>query len=290
MNLSQLIRTSAPACLLLVASAAHAETPALLEHAARVRLQPPAPAAQPPADDAEALAKKLSNPVADLISVPLQFNYDKGFGPSDASRYTLNIQPVIPISISEDWNVISRTIVPIIYLESPAPGLDSEFGLGDTVQSFFFSPKDPIDGWILGFGPVLLLPTGTEPTLRSESLGLGPTAVALRQEGGWTYGALANHIWSVTDSDDHEKVNATFLQPFASYTWPSATSLTLNTESTYAWDDEQWTVPINLLVSQLVKIGDQPVSFQLGGRYYADAPDDNTEWGLRFAIVFLFPK
>jgi hypothetical protein len=252
------------------------------------------PASAPPAPaqggDAEALAKKLSNPVSDLISVPFQFNYDEGFGPNDAGRLTLNIQPVIPISISEDWNLILRTIVPVIYQDSIANGIDSEFGLGDTVQSFFFSPKDPIGGWIIGAGPVALWPTGTDPILRSENLGFGPTIVALRQEKGWTYGALANHVWSVYNSDSHEEVNATFLQPFLAYTWPTATTLTLNTETTYDWTAEEWNVPIALLVSQVVKIGDQPVQFQFGGRFYAESPDGGAEWGLRFTITLLFPK
>jgi len=248
------------------------------------------PPTAPAADDAQALAKKLSNPVASLISVPFQFNYDKGYGPSDAERVTLNIQPVVPLSITEDWNLIIRTIVPVIYQDSLAPGEDSSFGFGDTVQSFFFSPKEPVGGWILAVGPVALWPTGTDPTIRSEQLGLGPTALALRQDDGWTYGMLANHIWGVTQSDDHADVNATFLQPFVSYTWPTATTLTLNTESTYDWTGDQWTVPINLIVSQLVKLGGQPVQFFLGGRYYAESPDNGPEWGIRFGITLLFPR
>lgn len=236
------------------------------------------------------LAQKLQNPVADLISVPFQFNYDEGFGPRDASRYTLNIQPVIPIELNEDWNVISRTIIPIIHQEKLADGLDSDTGIGDVVQSFFLSPKEPVGGWIVGVGPVALLPTGTDPQLRSEQLGLGPTAVVLRQEKGWTYGALVNHIWGVTNPDDREEVNATFLQPFLSYTWPTATSLTLNAEMTYDWNEDEWTIPLNLMVGQLTHLGTQPVNFQVGGRYYADAPSGGPEWGLRFAITFLFPK
>lgn len=236
------------------------------------------------------LAKKLSNPVASLISVPLQFNYDEGYGPKDAERLTLNIQPVIPFSISDEWNLIIRTIVPITYQGSLAEGLDSDFGLGDTLQSFFFSPKAPVGGWILAAGPVALWPTGTDPQLRSEQLGLGPTALALRQSHGWTYGILANHLWGVTERDEHADVNATFLQPFISYTWPTATTLTLNSESTYDWAAQQWTVPINLMASQLVQFGKQPVQFTIGGRYYADAPDNGPEWGLRFAVTFLFPK
>ncbi len=136
-------------------------------------------------------------------------------------------------------------------------------------QSFFFSPKDPIDGWILAAGPVVLWPTGTDPALRSEQLGLDVTGLALRQEKGWTYGMLANHIWGVTQSDDHDEVNSTFLQPFISYQWPTATTLALNTESSYDWNNDQWTVPLNLILSQMVKVGGHPVQLSLGGRCYA---------------------
>lgn len=246
-------------------------------------------AAEPQADSA-ALAKKLQNPVADLISVPLQFNFDNGFGPKDAEKLTLNIQPVIPVTLNEDWNVIIRTIVPIVHLESVADGISSETGLGDIVQSFFFSPKEPVGGWIVGVGPVFLWPTATDDALGAEKWGAGPTIVLLKQESGWTYGLLANHIWSFAGDDDRDDVNATFLQPFISYTFPTLTTLTFNTESTYDWTHEEWTVPLNLQVSQLVKFGKLPVQLAIGGRYFAEAPDGGPEWGIRFAITFLFPK
>jgi hypothetical protein len=250
----------------------------------------PTPAAPTPASSAD-LAKKLSNPVANLISVPFQFNYDTGFGPKDADRLTLNIQPVVPISITDDWNLIVRTILPVIYQDSLADGIDSTFGLGDTVQSFFFSPKAPTSGgWIWGVGPVFLWPTATDDLLGSEKWAAGPTAVLLHQEHGWTYGLLANHLWSYAGESSRASVNATFLQPFLTYTWPTATTLGINTESTYDWNDSQWTVPINLTLAQIVKIGQHPIQFTLGPRYYADSPDNGPEWGVRFAITFLFPK
>ena len=238
-----------------------------------------------------ALAQELSNPVASLISVPFQFNWDTGIGPKDADRAILNIQPVYPFSLNDDWNLISRTILPVSYLGSTADGVDSAFGLGDAVQSFFFSPKKPTGGgWITGYGPVLLLPTATEDAFKSKQWGVGPTAVALRQHDGWTYGALANHIWGVNNPDDREQISATFLQPFLVYTTPTAVSYSLNTESTYDWKSEQWTVPINVSVSKLTSLGKQKVSLQLGGRYYADAPDGGPDWGLRFTATLLFPK
>ncbi len=249
-------------------------------------------AAPPPAaSDSEAeLAKKTLNPVANLISVPFQYNADFGIGPHNASRSTLNIQPVIPVTLTPDWNLIIRTIVPVIYAASPADGVSSNWGLGDTTQSFFFSPVQPIGGWILGVGPAFLWPTGTDTSLGTGKWGAGPTAVALRQEKGWTYGILANQIWSYAGDSDRQAVNATFLQPFISYTFPTYTSIGLNTESTYDWTNHQWTVPLNLTVTQILKIAKLPVSVQLGGRYYAEGPSGGPEWGLRFVFTFLFPK
>jgi len=239
------------------------------------------------------LAKKLSNPVAALISVPFQLNFDQDFGPAeDGKKWALNVQPVVPITINEDWNVISRTILPIVYQDDLAPGSGSQFGLGDTVQSLFFSPKAPTSGgWIWGAGPALLLPTGTDDLLGADQWAVGPTAVVLKQERGWTYGALANHLWSVAGDDDRGDVNATFLQPFLSYTTPTAWTYTLNTESTYDWEGEEWSVPLNLLVTKVTRVGGQLVSVGGGLRYWADAPDNGPEGlGVRVVVALLFPR
>jgi hypothetical protein len=241
------------------------------------------------------LAKKLQNPVANLISVPLQNNFDWGGGPNDDGfRYTLVAQPVIPISLSEDWNVISRTILPYVYQESQfdeAVFGKSQSGLADTVQSFFFSPVNPTKGgWIWGAGPVLQIPTATDDLLGEEKWGAGPTAVILKQQGPWSYGVLANHIWSFAGEDSRADVNRTFLQPFVSYTTKTFTTFGVNSESTYDWDRSQWNVPINVAVQQLLKIGKLPVALQLGGRYYAEGPSAGPEWGLRFQVTLLFPK
>jgi len=235
------------------------------------------------------LAIQLSNPVADLISVPLQSNFD--FGPGDGSdgfRYTLNVQPVVPFALSEEWNLITRTIVPIIHQEDVI-GDGSETGLGDVLASQFFSPRRA-GPWIWGVGPVFLLPTATESELGSEKWGAGPTGVVLRQDGPWTFGILANHVWSFAGDDDRAEVNQTFLQPFATYTFPSGFGFVLNTESTYDWRAEEWTVPIFAGVTQVLHVGKLPISLQLGGRAWTDGGDTAPDWGIRFNVVFLFPE
>ena len=245
------------------------------------------PLPSPAQESADELARKLSNPVASLISVPLQFNYDETFG-DEGYRYTMNAQPVIPVSISEDWNMISRTIIPITYQKDVRPGTD-QAGFGDTVQSIFFSPKEPTDGGLIwGVGPAALIPTGTDD-LGADTWAIGPTGVFLWQKSGWTYGALVNHLVDVGGSHRVD-INSTFLQPFVARGFPGGKTLAINTESTYDWEAEQWTVPVNIMYSKVSRIGSQIVSYQGGVRGYLDTPDGGPDWGLRFAFTLLYPK
>ena len=248
------------------------------------------------AESEEELAKATQNPIAALISVPLQYNYDQNIGPQrTGTKNYINVQPVIPILISEEWNMISRTIVPLVTQSDIAAGSGTQSGVGDVTQSLFFSPKKPTDsGLIWGVGPVFLLPTASNDLLGGEKWGLGPTAVLLKQESGWTYGMLANHIWSVAGTSSRPAISSTFLQPFLSFTTKSYTTYGVNTESTYSWktnNSTPWSVPINLSVTQLLKVGNQRFTLQAGARYWADSPDAGAHgWGARFAVTFLFPK
>jgi hypothetical protein len=248
------------------------------------------PATGPAAADADALAMQLSNPVAALISVPFQFNWDTGLG-ADGSRTTLNFQPVVPFSMGDDWNVISRTIVPVIWQDDVAPGGGSQSGFGDVLQSVFFSPKAPTEsGWIWGVGPAFLLPTGSSD-FTLDQWAVGPTAVALKQTAaGWTYGMLVNQLWAVSNSGRLPDVDATFMQPFLTKRVGPGRTLGLNLEATYDGNSSQWTVPVNASLSQVLPIGGQLVSIGLGGRAYLDAPRGGPDWGLRLTVTLLYPR
>ena len=240
------------------------------------------------------LATQLANPLAALISLPIQANYDDGFGmDGNGERWLINVQPVIPFSLNDDWNIISRTIVPIIDQSNYTNSDFNESGLGDVLQSVWASPSEPsASGWIWGVGGAFLLPTASDDVLGGGKWGAGPTAVALKQSGPWTIGGLTNHISSFAGDSDRNYVNSTFIQPFITYITDTKTTLALNTESSFDWRTNTWSIPINLMVSQMIKVGGQPLQLQVGARYWAASPHEEQEdtFGFRMAVIFLFPK
>ena len=238
------------------------------------------------------LAQELTNPLADLVTVPIQMNFDSDIGSSDdGSKVTTNIQPVIPFDVGRDLNLITRTIIPVVAQEDIFPGAGSQFGLGDINMSLFFSPKQPTSGGILwGVGPVFLLPTATNSKLGAEKWGTGPGVVALTMRGPWTVGILANHIWSFAGDNDRQDISNTFMQPFVAYTWPSAWTVSLLTESSYNWKSEKWSVPVNAAVSRLVRFGRLPVSLQGGVGYWVESPASGPEgWRFRLQANLVLP-
>lgn len=232
----------------------------------------------------------LANPIASLTLLPIQVNYDAEIGPErDGSRITTNIQPVTPFKLDSQWSLVVRTIVPIISQHDVFPTSGDQFGLGDSLQSFFFVPQT-VGGFTWGAGPALLWRTGTDELLTSGKWAAGPTAVALQQTGPWTVGVLANHIWSFAGDEDRQDLSSTFIQPFVAYAASGGWTYTLNTESSYDWKAEQWSVPVSFQIAKLTKLGDQPVQLTGGVRYWAESPDSGPhEWGGRLALTFIFP-
>lgn len=242
------------------------------------------------------LAKAAQNPIADMISLPFQNNTNFDVGPREKTQNILNIQPVVPFDLNPEWNLITRTIIPVISQPGFAAGQDRTEGIGDIQFSAFFSPKQPTaTGWIWGAGPIVQFDSATEDELGAGRTGLGPTAVALKFEGPWAYGALINNVWSVDSDDDRDDVNIMLLQPFVNYNFPDKPGryLTFAPIITANWEadsDDQWTVPLGLGIGQIMRWGEQPVNLQASAYNNVEAPDNGAEWQLRLQMQFLFPR
>jgi len=251
---------------------------------------PPAGAAL----SAEELAKLAQNPIANLISVPFQNNTNFGYGPEDGTQNILNIQPVIPITLNKDWNLITRTIFPLIWQPDLGPQQDSTFGLGDTQFSAFLSPSDASSGWIWGVGAIAQLPTHTDSALGNENWGLGPTAVVLRldKDSPWVYGMLINNVWSLGTSTSAPAYNNGLIQPFVNYNLPGGTYISSSPILTVDWEaeGEQWTVPLGAAIGHIFHLGRLPVNAQIGAYANVVKPDDGPDWQLRAQVQLMFPK
>jgi hypothetical protein len=269
---------------------------------------------KPTAEDTGDLQKATQNPVASLISVPLQNNTNFGIGPFDRNQNVLNIQPVIPVPMSKNWNLIIRWITPVIW--QPAPGTANlevfgieentpaflaardvqqnagVFGFGDMTPTFFLSPAKP-HRLIWGAGPVFVLPTATSEVLGQGKLSMGPSIVALVQPGHWTVGALINNVWSVAGPSDRSAVNQMTLQYFINYNLKKGWYLSSSPVITANWKAASanvWTVPVGGGVGRVFRLGFQPVNVSL--QFYGNAvhPPSGSPWGMRLQMAFLYPK
>jgi hypothetical protein len=270
--------------------------------------------AQQPTGDTGGLQKEAQNPVAGLISVPIQNNTNFGIGPFGRNQNVLNIQPVIPINVSPTWNLIIRWITPIV--SQPAPGTANlevfgieentpayfaatdvqahagVFGFGDMTPTFFFSPAKP-HKLMWGSGPMFTLPTATGRVLGQGKLSMGPSIVALVQPGPWTVGALVNNIWSVAGSGGRANVNQMSLQYFINYNLKKGWSLSMSPTITANWQASSgnvWTVPVGGGVARVFRLGYQPVNASVAFFGNAVHPQHGSPWGMRLQISFLFPK
>ena len=246
---------------------------------------------KPTADDAAAIAKKLANPIGALISVPFQNNMDLGIGENNGTKNTLNFQPILPFSLSKKYSLITRYIVPIIAQYDITGEGTQQSGLSDALVSGWISNAVVKKGFVWGLGGAFLVPTATDELLGTKKLGIGPTAIALKQSKGWTVGALVNQIWSVAGDADRSDVNQMYIQPFVTHNWKSGAGLTVNSETTFNWESNSTNAYINIMAGGLTKFGNQLVQLQVGPRFHVAAPEGaKSTFGVRTAMIFVFPK
>ncbi len=254
----------------------------------------PGASTSPAGTSDEALLKDAQNPVANLISIPYQSNWYFNAGTDEHTTiYVGNLQPVVPFGLSDDWNLITRTIIPIVNQPSLAPGMNSAAGIGDIQETVFFSPVKPSNGFIWGAGPVLLMDTATDDVLGTGKWSAGPSAVVLRMDGDWVYGMLAQQVWSFAGDSDRRSVNQALFQPFVNYNLPDKWYVCSVPIITANWmaDESQnvWTVPVGGGFGKLVKFGRLPVNLQVQAFYNVQRPDYAPEWSLRFQAQLLLP-
>jgi hypothetical protein len=243
-------------------------------------------------DDTE-LAKQTQNPVANLISVPLQSNFNFGVGPEDDLQYVLNIQPVIPIDLGEKLLLINRPILPVIYQPELAPGVGQKWGLGNLTYQAYLSPKSEGSSVTWGVGSVLVFPTNTDDIFGSDKWAAGPGAVVVWLKDRWVIGGLINNVWDYAGSSSAPDVNFMTAQYFLNYNFPAGFYFTSAPIITADWEADsgnQWTVPIGGGFGKVFRFGKLPVNMSLQGYWNAVHPDNGAEWQMRFQAQFLFPK
>ena len=242
------------------------------------------------ASESAKLALKLTNPVASLISIPIQNWFDFNLGPKkDGFRYTMEAQPVYPMQISKDWNLISRTTIPVVYQQN-LYGRTTQAGLSDTTESLFLSPTHT-SHFIWGAGPIFLLPTATYGALGTRKFGMGPTGVVLLHEGHANFGLLGNQVWSVAGSSNRGYVSQTYAQTFITYTTKKAWTFATTSYDTYDWNAGRWTaIVMPIRVSKLLKLGGQRMSIGAAPRCTVTSPQYQPKGcGLEFTVTPLYP-
>ena len=242
----------------------------------------------------EKLAKQLSDPCSNLISIPLEFNtFDRIGYKEKGSRSAIKYMPVVPVNVSEDWNLVFRTIGEVVTSQDNlAPGYGSKQGLSDAIQSVFLSPAEMSpNGTRWGLGAAVYMPTATDDHLGTDQWGAGPTAAIINQTGQWTVGGLWHHLSKVSGDSRADDINFSYFQPFVVYTTKTATSFVLNTESTYDFEADDYEIPVNFQVLQIVPVGEQIFQVGVGARYFASHFEDGPRgFGLRATFNILLPK
>jgi hypothetical protein len=238
------------------------------------------------------IAKQAQNPIARLISVPLENDFNPQTGPNKEDSYVLQMKPVVPFSLSKDWNLITRTIIPIIQTPEPVSGVHGASGLGDINLSLFLSPAKA--GHVIwGAGPIVSFPTASNDILGTKKVSVGPTVVGLRSQGHWLYGVLVNNVFSVAGPSARSDVNQMLMQPFVNYNMRRGWYLTSSPIVTADWEkrrNDRWTVPVGGGVGKIIHFEKLPVNVYTQFFRNVESPDGTTRWSARFQVQFLFPK
>jgi hypothetical protein len=254
--------------------------------------------AAPPAQEEqkakeEALLQKLANPLAALASFAIIGDFDYHVGPlEEGHRSTWNLKPTIPLHLGDEWNVISRTNLPVIYQEDIAPGSGAQAGVGDLVEALYLAAVQPgRRGWIWGAGPLIRMPTGSDPLLTAGKWAVGPSVAAVKQQDDFTFGLIAGQLWSVAGSDQRSDISVCTLEPFVTYRAEGLWNLSLHMPCSYDFHARQWTIPATLTVEKLVSYQRYPVTISFGLRYWADAPDNAPhDLAFQFGLTVVFPN
>ena len=288
------VQTAAVMCLVMAAIVVLSPLMVIAQAPVSSAIKADSTAAQAPVgtetNDSAEIAQKLTNPLAAMISVPIQNWFDFDLGPmKDGFRYTMEAQPVYPKQISKDWNLLSRTTIPVVYQQN-VESRTTQTGLSDATESLFLSPVHP-PSIIWGAGPIFLIPTGTNGLLSTRKFAIGPTAVVLRHKGHTNVGLLASQLWSVAGSDSHPSVSETYAQPFVAYTTTKAWTYAMTSYDTFNWTAGRWTAIVNpIRVSKLVKLGRQRLSVGGALRCTVTSPQYQPKGcGLEFTVTPVYP-
>lgn len=238
------------------------------------------------------LARKMQNPVSDRISFSFEDRINFGVGLNDDVQNILNVRSLYSFNLGDEWNLVNRTIVPVVDQPEPVSGSGDQFGLGDISSTFFLMPRSSRFA-IFGVGPVVSFPTATDETLGTEKWRVGPAAVVVSMPGRWIFGALVNNLWSVGGDSNREDVNSMAIQSFLFYNFPSGWYLVSSPIIRAVWtadSDDRWIVPLGGGVGKIFQVGKQSMNASVQAFYNVEKPGAVADWSLRLQLQFLFPK
>ena len=246
-----------------------------------------------------AIIKLSQNPVGNITVFPFQNNFNYGYGPYTRLQYNLNVQPVFPIMLSQDWNLVARTIIPIVNQPSSAAptvcvsqfGCPSTFGLSDVQEQLFFGPKTKPGALIWAVGPIFQVPSASPNMLGSGKWSVGPNAVALVTPGKWVIGSLVSQLWSFAGPATRSNVSSFLVQPFVNYNLKDGWALTTAPVITANWAATQnkWAVPLGGGFAKTFKDGGQLMQLSIQYYTWVTRPLASPQTDLKITWSLLWP-